>query len=83
MKKFRYFLFLFLSLTSIVHGCGMSVHIEVTKRAMYTFYNTKSKYNKYAEYIHNSPEFVQVKNVSIDFFNLVSNVINFINKKLL
>ncbi|RGB30501.1 hypothetical protein C1646_711187 [Rhizophagus diaphanus] len=59
MKKFRYFIFLFLSLTSIVHGCGMSVHIEVTKRAMYTFYNTKSKYNKYAEYIHNSPEFVQ------------------------
>jgi hypothetical protein len=39
----------------------MSVHNEVTKRAMYSFYHTKSENNKYAEYIHNSPEFVQVK----------------------
>ncbi|RIA90534.1 hypothetical protein C1645_151855 [Glomus cerebriforme] len=58
MKKFRYFLFPFLSLITVVYTCGISVHNEVTKRAMYTFYHTKQHY-KYFEYMNNSPEFVQ------------------------
>ncbi|CAG8690788.1 2260_t:CDS:10, partial [Funneliformis mosseae] len=43
----------------MVYGCGMSVHNEVTKRAMYTFRPIIPEYNKYATYLHNYPEFVQ------------------------
>ena len=63
MKKLRHFLFPFLSLITIAYGCGMSLHNEVTKRAMHTF-NFNTKYSKYAEYLHNYPEFVQVKKLA-------------------
>jgi hypothetical protein len=61
MKKIQHFLFAFLSLITIAYGCGMSLHNEVTKRAIHAF-NFNTKYNKYAEYLHNYPEFAQVKN---------------------
>jgi hypothetical protein len=48
-----------------VAGCGMSVHNEVTVRALHSFRPTNTSHARYAEYIKRYPTFVQVRFVSL------------------
>ncbi|CAG8515726.1 25083_t:CDS:10 [Dentiscutata erythropus] len=49
----------FLFLVTAAYGCGMTVHNEVTTRAMYFFNPTIQEYSKYANFLRKNPQFVQ------------------------
>ncbi|RIB06471.1 hypothetical protein C2G38_2253190 [Gigaspora rosea] len=48
-----------LFLVTAAYGCGISVHNEVTTRALYSFNPTIKEYTKYANYLRKNPQFVQ------------------------
>ena len=48
-------------IATAVSGCGMSLHNEVTVRALSDFSPVIAEYEKYADFIREYPTFVQVR----------------------